>query len=132
MSPDTALLVLTVGFLLIYIELNRPGLILPGATGVTLVLIAAARLIRQGSLPPAHLAAGLFGIAFLVLSTRTRRHLGLGLLATAALLFGFHRDASTGPRSLVAIPCALFLGIGTSFLTTIAARARQNKGLDLK
>ena len=132
MSPDTALLVLTAGFLLIYIELNRPGLILSGAIGLTLALLAASRLIRQGSLPPAHLAACLFGLALLILSTRTRRHLALGFLATVALLFGFHVPAFDGPRPLVAVPCALFLGIGTSFLTTIAARARQNKGLDLK
>ena len=135
LSPDAALLLLTGGLLLIYIELNRPGLIVSGALGLTFTLLALARFARD-PIAPAAAGAGVAGALLLVLSARTRTHLPLALLSTAALLYAFLRPPpgplGTRPNRRVAVPCALILGLGTSLLTTIAARARQNKGLDLK
>ncbi len=131
-SPSAALLLLTAGMLLIYAELNRPGLILPGALGLTASLLAAARFLQIG-LSPGAAAAFLLALSLLALSTRTRSRLPLAALATASLLFAFLRpSAQARPHTAVAIACAVLLGPGTSLLTTIAARARQNKGLDLK
>ncbi len=48
LSPDAALLVLTLGLLLIYVELNRPGWIVSGAVGLLAVLFAVASLARAG------------------------------------------------------------------------------------
>ena len=42
LSPDAALGMLTVGILLVYVELNRPGVVVPGAVGLTAVLFAVA------------------------------------------------------------------------------------------
>jgi len=42
MDSDSALLVLTMGVLLIYVELNRPGWVVPGAVGLTAALFAMA------------------------------------------------------------------------------------------
>ena len=40
MDPNLALLILVVGALLIYLEFNTPGTIVPGALGTLLVLLA--------------------------------------------------------------------------------------------
>lgn len=135
LPPDAALLLFTAGVLLIYLELNRPGLILPGAAGLTLSLLALSRFLRPG-LSPAAAAAALLGGALLLLSTRTRTRLPCAIAASAALLYAFLRPAPAvagdRPHAATAVVCALLLGMGTSLLTTIAARARQNKGLDSK
>ena len=44
MNPDLAVLLLTLGLLLIYLEINTPGAVIPGAAGVLLVLLAAYAL----------------------------------------------------------------------------------------
>ena len=52
LSPDAAIVVLTMGVLLIYVELNRPGWILPGAAGLLATLFAGASLLRRMERPP--------------------------------------------------------------------------------
>lgn len=46
MNPNLCVLLCTLGLLLIYLEINTPGVILPGATGVLLVLLAGYSLSR--------------------------------------------------------------------------------------
>ena len=135
LAPDATLLLFTTGILLLYVEINRPGLILPGAVGLTVTLLALAHALRAG-LPPRAAAAGLLATALLALSTRARPRLLLAVIASGALFYAFCNAVPISGRDLrhicLPIVCAVVLGPGTFLLTTIAARARQNKGLDSK
>jgi len=129
-SPDAAIVTLILGILLIYLELNRPGTILPGALGLLLTLLAAAGLHSQKLNPNALLLLVVAAI-FLLLSLRTKPDPWLTAAATLNLMAGFGL-LTRSPRvhPLIAIVCGLILGAGTSVLTRIARRARVNKGLD--
>jgi membrane-bound serine protease (ClpP class) len=125
LTPDQALLMLTFGVLLIYVELNRPGLIVPGALGLLAVLLAIAPFLRH---PPPMLALLLLAAAVLTFARALRRHTDTWLLiaATICLTDGF-RQLPT--HLFIALPCGLLLGVVTSYLAGIAHRARTNKGL---
>ena len=115
LGPDAAVLLLTLGLLLVWLELNRPGWILPGALGLLFVLLAtAAALLLLDLLRPTPSAVALAAILALV----------LGLLRLVV--------APAPPRVhlATAIACGLLLGGSTSVLTRIARRARANKALD--
>ena len=53
MNPDLAVLMLVIGGLLIYLEFNAPGTIVPGALGTLLVLLSLFAL----NLLPVHYTA---------------------------------------------------------------------------
>jgi membrane-bound ClpP family serine protease len=130
LGPDVALLVLTLGVLLIYVELNRPGWVVAGAVGLTATLFAVASLGRVGVNPGAVVLVAT-AVAILGVGLRRRTPVMVDVGATLALLLGFLylvRDA--GIRPGVAAGCGIFLGGATSILTRIARRARANKGLD--
>lgn len=132
-SADTSVLLFTLGLLLIELELNRPGTVLAGAAGLLLSLLAVARVLR--SLPDTvALVCCVLGLVLLVVSTRVRAgtRAAFAFGSTALLIVGYTRLVPARPHASVTWPCALLAGLGTSALTTIAARARQNKGLDLK
>jgi membrane-bound serine protease (ClpP class) len=133
LSPNLALVVLTVGLLLIYVELNRPGWIVSGAVGLLAVLFAVASLGRT-ELNPAAIALVVTAVALLVLDLLRRTQVTVALAATLALVLGFDHLV-LGPvgvrvHTVTAVGCGLVLGAGTSILTRIARRARTNKGLD--
>jgi len=130
LGPDVALLVLALGVLLIYVELNRPGWVVAGAVGLTATLFAVASLGRVGVNPGAVVLVAM-AVAILGVGLRRRTPVMVDVGATLALLLGFLylvRDA--GIRPGVAAGCGIFLGGATSILTRIARRARANKGLD--
>jgi membrane-bound serine protease (ClpP class) len=130
LNPDVALVVLTAGIALIYVELNRPGWVVPGAVGLTGVLFAVASLGRAGVNPGAVVLVGT-AVALLGVELRRRTPVVVGVGATLALVLGFVyllRDAKIQPG--LAVGCGIFLGGTTSILTRIARRARINKGLD--
>ena len=133
LSPDAALVVLTVGLLLIYVELNRPGWIVPGAVGLIGVLFAVASLARM-ELNPGAVALVFTAIALLVLDLLRRTQWIVALAATLSLVLGFnHLVLGVGGiriHTVTAVGCGMLLGVGTSILTRIARRARANKGLD--
>jgi membrane-bound serine protease (ClpP class) len=130
LSSNVALVVLTLGVLLIYVELNRPGWVMAGAVGLTGVLFAIASLARLGVNPGAVVLVGT-AVVLLGLGLRRRTPVVVDVGAALALVLGFLylvRDA--GIRPWVATGCGIFLGGSTSILTRIARRARTNKGLD--
>jgi membrane-bound ClpP family serine protease len=130
LGPDNALLVLTLGVLLIYVELNRPGWVVPGAVGLTAALFAVASMGRSGVNPGAGALVGT-AVVLLGLGLRRRTPVVLDVAATLALVLGFlhlTRDAEIGPG--LAVGCGLILGGASSILARIARRARANKGLD--
>ncbi len=136
LSPNAAVLLLTAGTLLIYLELNRPGSILPGALGLLLCLLAIDALGHR-PLNPFALTLLLSAVALLSLDLVRPTPIPVAVAATFALILGL-RGLLTNPGGpwlqplalTVAVGCGLLLGIATSVLTRIARRARANKGLD--
>jgi membrane-bound ClpP family serine protease len=132
LSGDVALLVLTVGVLLIYVELNRPGWVVPGAVGLAAALFGVASLAR---LEVNAAAVALVATAVVLLGVGLRRQtpVVVPVAATLGLVLGFSRlvsGAGAGIDTGMAVGCGLVLGGSTSILTRIARRARANKGLD--
>jgi len=134
LSPDATLLLLTFGLLLIYVELNRPGWILPGVLGLLLSLLAAASLLRLDLRWPAVVLVAT-AVALLALNLIRATHPLVAAAATLALILGFARlidgPGDSRVHAVTASICGLILGIGTSLLTAIARRARTNKRVRL-
>jgi len=128
LTPDQAVLLLTLGLALIYLELNRPGWIIPGALGLLATLLAAAALLHDGINT---VAAVLCTTAAALLALGLRRSVPntVAAAATLALTLGLTR-LNPAMHAAVAAPCGLLIGAGTTLLTGIARRARRNKGLD--
>jgi membrane-bound serine protease (ClpP class) len=130
-DPNLAVLLLIFGGLLIYMEFNAPGTIVPGALGTLLVLIS---LFALNLLPLEYTAVGfLIGAAVLfVLDIKFATHGILGLAAIGCLVFGLLTLVDGPiPQMRVHLATALGAGIGfgaiTIFLSTIAMRAHRNK-----
>lgn len=133
MDPNLAVLILMVGGLLIYLEFNTPGTIIPGALGTLLVVLA---LFALNLLPVRYTSLMLLVAAFalLLLEAKFASH---GVLATAGivcLVFGtLTLVAGPIPEMRVSIATAVSTGIAfgavTTFLVRIAIRARRNKVL---
>jgi membrane-bound serine protease (ClpP class) len=132
LSPDAAILCLTLGVLLIYWELNRPGAILPGAIGLLAVLFSIAALLRV-QLQPAGIV--LIAIASILLALGLRHILPtiLPIAATIALILGLYlviHPKANRIHAATSLFCGLTLATASSQLAAIARRARRNKGLD--
>jgi membrane-bound ClpP family serine protease len=125
-SPVAALCVLTTGLLLIYIELNRPGRVIPGALGLLLVLLGCARLWAAHPHPVALLLVAI-AVVLLVIDLVRGTHPAISVAATLALVLGF-RELVTPPVGwIVSILCGVGLAGITAVLTRVARRARANK-----
>lgn len=132
-DPNIALLFLVGGALLIYLEFNSPGTIVPGALGTLMVLLAIFAL----NLLPIRYTAVLLLIAALVLLLLEAKFGGHGVLAIAGIIC-----LTFGTLTLVAAPVpemrvtpwvafAVSAGFGgiTVFLVRLAVRARRRKAL---
>lgn len=120
------LLALTVGLLLIYIELNRPGRVIPGALGLLLVLMGCARLWMAHPRPVALLLVATAAV-LLAIDLVRGTHVAISVAAALALVLGF-RELLTRPIGWMAsILCGVGLAGTTAMLTRIARRARANK-----
>jgi len=130
-NPNIALLLLVGGALLIYLEFNTPGTIVPGALGTLMVLLGIFAL----NLLPIRFTAILLLIAALVLMTLEAKFGGHGVLAVAGILC-----LTFGTLTLVVAPIpemrinpwvamAVSVGFGgiTVFLVRLAVRARRLK-----
>ncbi|GGA66354.1 serine protease [Edaphobacter acidisoli] len=132
-NPNLAVLLLVVGGLLIYLEFNVPGTIVPGTLGTLFVLLA---LFGLDLLPIRHTAILLLiaAIVLMVLETKFASHGILALTGTIALVFGLATlvDAPI-PQLRVHLATALGAGIGfgaISFgLAYLAFKAYRNKHL---
>lgn len=130
-NPNIALLMLVGGALLIYLEFNTPGTIVPGALGTLMVLLAIFGL----NLLPIRYTAVMLLIAALVLFLLEAKVGGHGALAIAGIVC-----LTFGMLTLIAAPIpelavnpwvalglsAAFGGI-TVFLVRLAVRARRMK-----
>ncbi len=131
MNPNLAVLLLVFGALLIYVEFNAPGTIIPGALGTLLVLLAFFAL---DLLPVHYTAAGLLVAAFalMVLEVKFASHGILALAGIACLVFGL-LTLVEGPipemrvHLSIALSCGIGFGLITAFLIRIGMQARRNK-----
>lgn len=133
MDPNLAVLILVIGGLLIYLEFNTPGTIIPGALGTLLLLLA---LFALNLLPVRYTSLMLLFAAFalMILEAKFASH---GILAAAGivcLIFGT-LTLVAGPIPELRVSMATAIGTGvafgaiTTFLVRIAFRARRNKVL---
>jgi membrane-bound serine protease (ClpP class) len=130
-DPNIGLLLLVLGALGIYVEFSSPGLVAPGVIGAIMLLLGLTALTM---LPINWLGAALMilALAFFILEAKFTTHGVLTAGGAAAMLLGAMMLIDTnvpelrirwGTAAGLTIPFALI----TSFLLTIAVRARRNK-----
>jgi len=133
MDPNLAVLMLVLGGLLIYLEFNVPGTIVPGALGTLLVLLSLFAL----NLLPVHYTALLLLLAaavLMVLEVKFTSHGVLSVVGILCLVLGM-LTLVAGPvpelrvHRLTAIAAGIGFGSITVLLVRLAARARRNKVL---
>ena len=129
-TPDQAVLLACLGMALIFVELNRPGLILAGSLGRLLVLLGAASLAHQ-PLRSSALLLLLLATATLTLNLWKPVPASVNAVASVALALSFRflvvPHVSAPVHSVVAIPCGLILGTLAAALSGVARRARRLK-----
>ncbi len=132
-TPDVAVIVLALGVLFWYVELNLPGSILPGSVGTLLVLLGGFALSRM-PVNPVGVVLLLGAAGLLVLEAKMGSHGVLALTGTVCLVVGLLLlvDGSS-PEMHVHWSVALGLGVGvglvSTFLAAMAVRARRGKQL---
>jgi membrane-bound serine protease (ClpP class) len=130
-DPNLAVLVLVVGGLLIYLEFNAPGTIVPGALGTLMVLLS---LFALNLLPVRYTAVMLLVGAFVLLILEAKFG-GHGIMAAAgivAMIFGALTlvDAPIPEMRVhwgTALSMGLTFGLITGVLLRLAFRARRSK-----
>lgn len=125
---DALPVVFTVGLLLIYVEMNRPGRVIPGAVGLLLALLACARVLAAHPRPAALVLVATAAALLMVDLVRTT-HGFVAVAATLALVLGFRELVSPPVGWMVCILCGVGLGGMTAALTRAARRARSNKAI---
>jgi membrane-bound serine protease (ClpP class) len=132
-DPNLAVLALVVGALLIYVEFNAPGTIIPGTLGTILLLLS---LFALNLLPVRYTSVMLIAAAFvlLILEAKFASH---GVLAAAGIiaLVAGSLTLVDGPipelrvHLATALATGLAFGLITVFLLRLALRARHSKKL---
>ena len=132
-NPNLALLLLVGGALLIYLEFNVPGTIVPGALGTVMVLLAVFAL---DLLPIRHTAVLLLvaAVVLLLLELKFTSHGILAMAGIVCLAFGTLTliDAPIPELAIqptIAIALCVGFGLITFALLRLAVRARRNKSL---
>jgi membrane-bound serine protease (ClpP class) len=130
-NPNIALLMLVFGALLIYLEFNTPGTIVPGALGTLMVLLA---IFGLDLLPIRYTAVLLLvaALALLVLEAKFGGHGALAIAGIVCLTFGtLTLVAAPVPEMeispLIAIGVSAGFGAITVFLVRLAVRAQRMK-----
>ena len=132
-SPDLDVLLLLCGGLLIYLEFNVPGTIVPGALGTLMVLLA---IFGLNLLPVQHTAILLLfaALALMVLEAKFASHGVLGAAGVLCLVFGL-ATLVNGPSPEMRVHFGVAAGAGVGFgvitfgLAWIAMQARKAKRL---
>lgn len=132
-NPDLAVLLVVVGGLLLYLEFNVPGTIVPGALGTLLLLLG---IFGLNLLPVSHTAVLLLvaAMVLIILEAKFASHGILALAAIVALIFGL-ATLVDGPIPDLRVHIATAIAAGISFgaislaLAWIALRARRSKVL---
>lgn len=132
-NPDLAVLLMVFGALLVYVEFNVPGTIIPGALGTLLLLLG---LFGLNFLPIRHASVALLlaAVALLVLEAKFASHGVLAAAGIASLIFGLATLVEgPSPDQRVHLATAVGVGVGfgliTTWLATVAWKARRGKQL---
>jgi membrane-bound serine protease (ClpP class) len=131
-DPDFAVLLFIIGALLVYLEFNVPGTIVPGALGVLFILLA---LFAFNLLPIRHTAVLLLiaAVALILLEVKFSSHGLLALAGTLSLIFGLLTLVDGPPELRVHTSTALAAGLTFGGITFVLAwlglKARRNKSL---
>lgn len=130
-NPNIALLLLVGGALLIYLEFNTPGTIVPGALGTLMVLLG---IFGLNLLPIRYTAVLLLvgAVVLMVLEAKFGGHGALAIAGIVCLMFGtLTLVAAPVPEMAispwVAIGVSAAFGLITVFLVRLAVRARRRK-----
>jgi membrane-bound serine protease (ClpP class) len=130
-NPNIALLFLVGGALLIYLEFNSPGTIVPGALGTLMVLLA---IFALNLLPIRYTAVMLMvaAMVLLLLEAKFGAHGALAIAGIVCLTFGTLTLVAApvpemGISPLVAIAVSAAFGAITVFLVRLVVRARLRK-----
>ena len=132
-NPDFAVCLLVLGGLLVYLEFNVPGTVVPGSLGTLFILLG---LFGLNLLPVRHTAVVLLlaAVVMMVLETKFASHGVLALAGTASLVFGL-ATLVDGPIPELQVHRGVAVGAGIGFgaisfgLAFLALRARRNKVL---
>jgi membrane-bound serine protease (ClpP class) len=132
-DPNIALLFLVGGALLIYLEFNAPGTIVPGALGTLMVLLG---IFGLNLLPIRYTAVLLLAAAMvlLLLEAKFGGHGALAIGGIVCLTFGMLTLVAApvpemGISPVIAISVSATFGAITVFLVRLAVRARKRKSL---
>jgi membrane-bound serine protease (ClpP class) len=130
-DPNIALLLLVGGALLIYLEFNAPGTIVPGALGTLMVLLA---IFGLNLLPIRYTAVMLLvaAMVLLVLEAKFGGHGALAITGIVCLTFGMLTlvaapvpEMAINPALAIAVSAAF--GAITVFLMRLVIRAQRRK-----
>jgi membrane-bound serine protease (ClpP class) len=132
-NPNIAVLLLVIGGLLIYLEFNVPGTVVPGSLGTLFVLLA---LFGLNLLPVRHTAVALLlaALILIILEAKFTSHGALGLAGIVCLIFGLMTLVDSPIPELrvhpaTAVAAGLGFGSITFGLAWIALKARRSKVL---
>ncbi len=130
-DPNIALLFLVCGALLIYLEFNAPGTIVPGALGTLMVLVS---IFALNLLPIRYTAVLLLvaGMALLLLEAKFGGHGALAIAGIISLTFGMLTLVAAPVPEMAVSPWVAFavsaaFGCITVFLVRLVVRARRMK-----
>lgn len=131
MNPNLSVLLLTLGLLLIYLEINTPGVVIPGVAGVLLVLLSIYALSRL----PVTLHGVLFCLAALLLmaaEAKMKQHGYLATVGVVCMIAGLsHLVDGPLPELQVSWGTAMGAGLGfvgvTASLLVLGLEARRSK-----
>jgi membrane-bound serine protease (ClpP class) len=123
-DPNIALLLVVLGAFGIYAEFCLPGLLAPGVIGAIFLFLGLTALSR---FPITRTGAALMilGLVFCVLEARWPARGILTALGAATLIDTAHSDLHV--RWSTAIALSIPFALITSFLLSVAIRARRNK-----
>jgi membrane-bound serine protease (ClpP class) len=132
-NPDVAVLLLVLGGLLVYLEFNVPGTVVPGALGTLFIVLG---LFGLNLLPVRHTAIVLLlaAVILMALESKFTSHGVLAVTGIGCLVFGL-ATLVDGPIPELRVHTATALGAGLGFgtisfgLAWIALRARRGKVL---
>ena len=132
-TPDVAVALAGAGILLIFLECNLPGAILPGATGL-LLLLSGVYGLSLHPLRPSSVAVLLLAGLTLAVAPRLPLPGITAAFGSAALIFALaNLIPPTSPSGrihpLVALLVGAAVGLSTTLLGRVAERARRNKAV---
>jgi membrane-bound serine protease (ClpP class) len=131
-SPDLAFLLAIGGILSIYIEVLRPGKIVPGLVGCCLAAVGGYSLWQDSPTLRGVLLIACAGLCF-VLEAFIETHFIASAVGTASLMAGavLLLPPPFQINWLLACMLSLFFGAITCLLAHAARQARRNKWADL-